>query len=68
MTSQHALDGPVSPLLNPRTVQQILGISASTLDRYVLSGRLTPVRLPTGHRRFHADQVQSLLRGVGDPR
>lgn len=42
-------------------VMGYLQISRRTLERYVSDGKLTPVYLPTGHRRFSAADVAALL-------
>lgn len=42
-----------------------LGVSASTLRRWVEAGRITALRTPGGHRRFHADEVRKLAAQSG---
>jgi excisionase family DNA binding protein len=56
MTSHHA-----DAYLTPAQACDLLHISRSTLDRYQSSGRIEPVRLPTGHRRFRRSDVEALL-------
>jgi excisionase family DNA binding protein len=52
---------PPEPYLTPAETMSALRISRSTLDRYVASGALKPVRLPSGHRRFPASKVEAIL-------
>lgn len=47
--------------LTPAETMVALGISRSTLNRYVESGQLKPTRLPSGHRRFSGADVAALL-------
>lgn len=47
--------------LTPAQAARRLGISARTLWRYQDAGRIAPVRLPSGHRRFLASDVEALL-------
>lgn len=42
-----------------------LGVSASTLRRWVEAGRITALRTPGGHRRFRADEVNRLATQGG---
>ncbi|MGW9345876.1 helix-turn-helix domain-containing protein [Streptomyces albidoflavus] len=54
--------------LTPAEAMAVLGISRSTLNRYVDSGRLKPSKLPSGHRRFSERDVSALLaREPWDP-
>lgn len=46
--------------LTPAQAARKLGISARTLWRYQDAGRIKPVRLPSGHRRFLASDVEAL--------
>ncbi|WP_344820349.1 helix-turn-helix domain-containing protein [Microbacterium soli] len=47
--------------LTPAETMAALGISRSTLARYVEAGKLRPSRLPSGHRRFSAAAVEAIL-------
>jgi excisionase family DNA binding protein len=47
--------------LTPAETMKSLGISRSTLNRYVEAGALSPMRLPSGHRRFSSSQVEAIL-------
>jgi predicted DNA-binding transcriptional regulator AlpA len=42
-------------------VLAFLGVSRSTLAKYVRDGRLTPVQLPGGQRRYSAVAVAALI-------
>lgn len=53
-------------LLTPGDTMRVLGISRSTLDRYVSSGKLAATRLPSGHRRFVASDVEAILARNAD--
>ena len=48
--------------LSPAQAAKELGISTRTLWRYQDAGRIAPVRLPSGHRRFLRADVTALLR------
>lgn len=56
---QKVEDNPV--WLTPAETMAALGISRSTLNRYVESGTLRPTRLPSGHRRFASSNVEAIL-------
>lgn len=42
---------------------KILGVSVKTVRRWADSGKLRSVRSPSGHRRFHLDDVEKLNSG-----
>jgi excisionase family DNA binding protein len=46
--------------LTPAQAARRLGISPRTLWRYQDAGRIAPVRLPSGHRRFLTSDVEAL--------
>ena len=48
-------------VLTPAETMRALGISRRTLNRYVEAGKLRPVRLPSGHRRFAGADVEALI-------
>ena len=48
-------------LLTGRDVQRLLNISQATLDRWSKTGRLQPLRLPNGYRRYKRADVVALL-------
>ncbi|MGH8590394.1 MAG: MerR family transcriptional regulator [Gammaproteobacteria bacterium] len=43
---------------------RILGVSITTVRRYVEGGRLTSRRTPGGHHRFNVAQIRALLDSV----
>lgn len=51
--------------LTPAQVCQLLKISTRTLWRYQDAGAITPVLLPSGHRRFRRVDVDQLVTEVG---
>ena len=61
-------------LLTPREVAVLFHVDAKTVTRWADAGKLHPVRTLGGHRRYRADEVNSLLaaasaetsRPVGD--
>ncbi len=48
-------------LLTPAEVAQLFRVDPKTVTRWVNAGRLSSIRTPGGHRRFHADEVLALL-------
>lgn len=53
-------------LLKPREAAAMLRVHPNTLWRYVSQGLLRPVRLPSGHRRYRAAEIQAILDGPAD--
>lgn len=45
-----------------QTAEQALGISYSTIRRWIREGRLRALRLPTGHLRVAKKDVERLQR------
>ncbi len=61
----HAPAAPELFTLNEITV--MFGVNATTVTRWVRSGRITTIRLPGGTTRFRADEIAALLqRDRGD--
>ncbi|TFB15138.1 helix-turn-helix domain-containing protein [Microbacterium sp. 3H14] len=52
---------PTDSYLTPAETMAVLRVSRSTLNRYVESGALRAVRLPSGHRRFPSAAVEAIL-------
>lgn len=48
-------------LLTPRESVRLLGITARTLDRYVATGKVEALKLPSGHKRFRRGDLLALL-------
>lgn len=51
---------PEAELLTPAQAAKRLGISPRTLWRYQHAGRISPVLLPSGHRRFRPADLDRL--------
>ncbi|WP_425466924.1 MerR family transcriptional regulator [Rarobacter faecitabidus] len=53
------------PELGIGEVARQIGVSTSTLRRYVRLGKVEAVVLPSGHFRFTKEQVQAILQPAG---
>jgi excisionase family DNA binding protein len=62
-----AAHGEIPALLRPAEAASALGVHAQTVVRWAAKGYLTAVRTPSGHRRYLAAQVATLLRGGPAP-
>ena len=59
MKSRHT---PAEPaLLTIGEAARALGVSVDTIRRWSDDGRITAVVLPSGHRRFHVEDIEALL-------
>ncbi|POM26155.1 Helix-turn-helix domain protein [Actinomadura rubteroloni] len=59
---------PEQPILyTPAEVAQLLRVDPKTVTRWAKTGTLRPVTLPSGHRRYHADEIHRLLDPGGFP-
>lgn len=56
------------PLLTPAEVATMFRVDPKTVTRWAQAGKLSAVRTLGGHRRFHEDEVRSLLGGVPQQR
>lgn len=55
-------------MLRPREVALLFKVDPKTVTRWAKSGKLTPVVLPSGHRRYRYVDVEALMRsGASDP-
>lgn len=54
-------DAQSEALLPIGKVSEILGVSVHTLRRWDAKGHLTPIRTPTGQRRYRAADVEALV-------
>jgi excisionase family DNA binding protein len=54
-------------MLGPKEAAAVLGISTDTLTRWGDQGRIRYIRLPTGRRKYHREDVERLLTVVNDP-
>jgi len=50
----------LADLVKPAEAEAMLGVTRRTLMRYEKAGRITAVRLPSGHRRFTRAAVLAL--------
>lgn len=48
-------------MLMPSQAAALLGVSTDTLKRWASAGRISVVRLPSGHRRFRRGDIDALL-------
>ncbi len=49
-----------SDLLKPAEAANILGVGVKTLASWVTVGRITCLTLPSGHRRYYAEEIYDL--------
>lgn len=47
---------------------QIMGVSVSSVKRYIADGHLTPLILPGGHRRIPVEQIEAYFEQAGERR
>lgn len=52
-------------LLSVKEAARILGVTARTVERYGERGLITPVRLPSGHRRYRYADLVRLIAAPG---
>ncbi|POM26248.1 Helix-turn-helix domain protein [Actinomadura rubteroloni] len=58
---------PQQPTLyTPSEVANFFRVDPKTVTRWARTGTLNPVMLPSGHRRYHADEIHRLLN-AGTP-
>ncbi|MGW5875151.1 BldC family transcriptional regulator [Nocardiopsis terrae] len=58
---------PVDALLTSVEVAALFRVDPQTVSRWAAAGKLTSLRTPGGHRRYHATQVHALLTGATPP-
>lgn len=51
-------------LLRAGEVAELLGVDPETVRRWTREGRLPAVLLPSGHRRYHRDAIEAMLKPV----
>ncbi|WP_181034093.1 MerR family DNA-binding transcriptional regulator [Arthrobacter sp. GMC3] len=61
MTKREVLTG--EELLTHAEAAARIGISTKTLDRYAVQGKVKPLRLPSGYRRYTCRQIDALVTG-----
>lgn len=49
-------------MLRPREVALLFKVDPKTVTRWAKSGKLTPVVLPSGHRRYRYSDVEALIK------
>jgi excisionase family DNA binding protein len=54
-------------LISPRYLSQALGVSESSLKRWVDAGKITAVRTEGGHRRIELSEALRFIRETGTP-
>lgn len=59
MTHQTNNDG--TAYLTPAEAAKRLNVSTRTLWRYQAAGKVVPMMLPSGHRRFLAEDIEALM-------
>ena len=57
------MDGNSERLLTPGEVAALFRVDPKTVTRWAASGRISSIRTPGGHRRFHESEVRALLSG-----
>lgn len=61
--SQRAKDAqPTNDLISIGEASLLLGVSVYTLRRWDAKGRLVPVRMPSGQRRYRRTEIEALAR------
>ncbi len=59
--------GPSPAPLSPKDLAQIIGVSESSLKRWIDDGRIPAARTSGGHRRVNVDDAIRFIRGNGYP-
>ena len=52
-------------MLRPREVALLFKVDPKTVTRWAKSGKLTPIVLPSGHRRYRYSDVEVLMKSGG---
>jgi hypothetical protein len=54
---------PLQPerLYSPAEAAEVLHVTVGTLTRYAKAGKVTVRRLPSGHRRYVADEIDAFM-------
>ncbi len=55
-------------LLTPAEVAALFRVDPKTVTRWAKAGKISAIRTLGGHRRFHEDEVRTLLTGVPEQR
>lgn len=62
MTKRHETE--VEEYISPKEATQIAFVSSRTLTRMAEAGTIRAKKLPSGHRRYHRDDVEHLLEKI----
>ncbi len=54
----------IERMLRPREVALLFKVDPKTVTRWAKSGRLSPVVLPSGHRRYRMSDVETLINAT----
>ena len=49
-------------LLKPSEVAVMFRVDIKTVSRWARAGRISAIRTPGGHRRFHRSEIEALIR------
>lgn len=58
------IDATSTPFLRVKEACTALGISRSTLDRWVAQGVVRPIKIKGSVRRFYTSEIEALARGA----
>jgi excisionase family DNA binding protein len=61
-------DSSSGALLTPSEVATLFRVDPKTVTRWAKAGKISAIRTLGGHRRFHEDEVRTLLGGVPEQR
>lgn len=59
------MDEAAPKMLTIEQVARLFGVHQSTIRNWADDGRLPVIRLPSGHRRFDAREIDRVRREVG---
>lgn len=65
MPFQYPVGGDSDYRLRTGDVARLFGVSTQTVYRWERRGWITPIRLPSGDRRFSLREIEALLRAGG---
>jgi hypothetical protein len=65
MTKKQPEEPQQPTLYTPAEVAMFFRVDPKTVTRWARTGTLHPITLPSGHRRYHADEIHRLLQ-TGD--
>ncbi|MXQ63139.1 helix-turn-helix domain-containing protein [Actinomadura rayongensis] len=65
MTKKQPEEPQQPTLYTPAEVAMFFRVDPKTVTRWARTGTLHPITLPSGHRRYHAEEIHKLLQ-AGD--